>query len=327
MRFPSSGRFVGTLLLAGAFACVSAPPRAWAATSFDRYEVILEKEPFGPPPPRELTQAEKDAAAEAARKAAEELAAQNAVEVAEILPPGLEKIKVTLLSRYRGIPAAGFLDGSTGKPYYLLEGQEFDGILCDMVDLEKQTVTLVCGGKSAELSLWVNPNTTNRADVTSYGQPGGKAVELPTKTDWEIKEDKQKENDAREAMRERRRKAREEWEERRRKNEEELAKLTPEQRERRLHDINVDLIINNSGPPLPMDLDDEDLKKLEDAGFDVPSQEERDAMARERAAGRRRFGGRRGPPGGGGFGPPGGGVPPAPGGSAGPTPTPGEVKF
>lgn len=294
MRSSCSGRLAETLVLAGALACVFALPRAGATSvpsPFDRYQVILDKTPFGPPPPRELTEEEKKRLQDEADAAA---AAAAAVDIAEILPPGLDKIKVTLLSRYRGIPAAGFLDGNSGKPYYLLEGQEFDGILCDTVDLAKQTVTLVCNGKSAELSLWVNPNTTNRADVTSYGQPGGKPVELQTKTDWEIQEDKQKEKDAREEMRARRRKAREEWEERRRKNEEELAKLTPEERERRLHDINVDLIINDSGPPLPMELDDEDLRKLEEAGFDVPSQEERDAMARERASRRHRFGGPRG---------------------------------
>lgn len=297
MRSSSFGHLAETLVLAGALACILALPRANASAvpvPFDRYQVILDKTPFGPPPPRELTEEEKQRIKDEADAAAAAAAAAAALDVAEILPPGLDKIKVTLLSRYRGIPAAGFLDGSSGKPYYLLEGQEFDGILCDSVDLKNQTVTLVCNGKSAELSLWVNPNTTNRADVTSYGQPGGKTVELQSKTDWEIQEDRQKENDAREALREKRRKAREEWEERRRKNEEELAKLTPEERERRLHDINVDLIINNGGPPLPMELDDEDLRKLEEAGFDVPSQEERDEMARERASRRHRFGGPRG---------------------------------
>jgi hypothetical protein len=50
----------------------------------------------------------------------------------------------------------------------------------------------------------------------------------------------------------------------------ELAKLTPEERERRLHDLNVELIISDGGPPLPLELDEHDKKKLSEAGFDVP---------------------------------------------------------
>ena len=49
-----------------------------------------------------------------------------------------------------------------------------------------------------------------------------------------------------------------------------MAKLTPEEREQRLHDLNVDLIVNNSGPPLPIELDKKDMEKLSKAGFEVP---------------------------------------------------------
>ena len=74
----------------------------------------------------------------------------------------------------------------------------------------------------------------------------------------------------RDEFRLRREEARKQREAEREKQREELAKLTPEERERRLHDLNVDLIINNSGPPLPITLDEHDMKKLSDAGFDVP---------------------------------------------------------
>lgn len=49
----------------------------------------------------------------------------------------------------------------------------------------------------------------------------------------------------------------------------ELAKLTPEERERRIHDLNVELILNDQ-LPLPIELDEKDLVKLKAAGFDVP---------------------------------------------------------
>lgn len=54
-----------------------------------------------------------------------------------------------------------------------------------------------------------------------------------------------------------------------------MAKLTPQEREQRLRDINVDIIINESGPPLPIELDQKDLTKLHEAGFEVPGFDEK----------------------------------------------------
>lgn len=285
-------------------ACVLCASRAGAVTSSemsgDRYRPILERAPFGPPPPKGPTP--------------EELAAMtNVVEEvvpdvpAYIIPPGLDKVKVTLLSRYRGTKAVGFMDGESGKPYFLFEGQEFDGFECRAIDLENQMVTLAKSGLEAELPLWINPATTNCADVTTFGQPGGKPVDLAsiqTKTPWELEQEREEARrklDEKRAAREERRK---EMEERRRKHAEEMAALTPEEREQRMHDIAVDIIVNDSGPPLPIELNDRDLDRLEAEGFDVTAAREQAAAAEERPRrprGPRGPGGFRGPP------PPGGG--------------------
>ncbi len=285
-------------------ACVLCASRAGAVTSSemsgDRYRPILERAPFGPPPPKGPTP--------------EELAAMtNSIPVPEPepepwkIPPGLNKVKVTLLSRYRGTKAVGFMDGESGKPYFLFEGQEFDGFECRAIDLENQMVTLAKSGLEAELPLWINPATTNCADVTTFGQPGGKPVDLAsiqTKTPWELEQEREEARrklDEKRAAREERRK---EMEERRRKHAEEMAALTPEEREQRMHDIAVDIIVNDSGPPLPIELNDRDLDRLEAEGFDVTAAREQAAAAEERPRrprGPRGPGGFRGPP------PPGGG--------------------
>lgn len=288
------------LALAGA---VWAEPCFGSLTSSDlpreRYDVISLKQPFGPPPP---TQEELD---EAERKRLEELAKQTSEPepVADIIPEGLDKIKITLLSRYRGVPAVGFVDGTDNRSYYLREGWEFEGIGCEAIDFEKRTATLTRNGRSAELPLWINPATTNCADVTTYGQPGGRSVDpslIQTKTAWEVEQDRERDRtaarDRMEEARARREAARAEREQRRKEMEAEMAALTPEQRERRLHRINVDIIKNNSGPPLPIELDEEDRAELREAGFAVPDESEIEQSG-PRHRGPRGFRGRGGPPG------------------------------
>ena len=272
--------------VAAAVACAAPAARA-ALTSADmsgeRYKPILERLPFGPGPKTGPTQEELDAQ----RKAAEEAAAA-AVQESYIIPPGLDKIKITMLSRYRGTPAVGFLDGESGASYLLHEGEEFDGLSCLAINLEGQTATLSKAGFQAELPLWINPATTNCADVTTFGQPGGKAVDLaslPQTTRWEQDQAKAALEKERQDRAERRRLAREEREAARKAHEEEMAKLTPEEREQRMHDIAVDIIINDSGPPLPIDLNESDLRRLEDAGFDVSGVE---AAGEGRGRGHRR---------------------------------------
>lgn len=292
---PADPRAWTVLALAGA---VWAAPCGARLTATDlpreRYDAISERAPFGPPPPDPAAGTDGPDGGEPAEPPPPEPA-----DTAEIIPEGLDKIKITLLSRYRGRRAVGFTDGTDNRLYYLFEGQSFEGIACEAVDLEKRTATLSRNGRSAELPLWINPATTNCADATTYGQPGGRPVDpanIRTKTDWELARDREADQAAArertEEVRARREAARAEREERRRQMEAEMAALSPEERDRRLHDINVDIIVNGKGPPLPLELDAEDRERLREAGFEVPDESEFDN------APRRRFGprGRRGPP-------------------------------
>jgi len=237
---------------------------------FSHYEAILDREPFGPKPKPPST------------NVVDTSASAPVEEEIYVIPPGLDKIKVTLLSRFKGIPAAGFVDGESNKPYYLLEGQEFDDFKLVAVDLSRATIKLSRGSYEAELPLWINPATTNQADVTTFGMPAGTKPSAagtvaarsirtaPPQTRISPEEQKRIEE-----LKQRREEARLKRDAERKAQAEELAKLTPKEREQRLHDINTDLIINNSGPPLPITLDERDMEKLSNAGFDVPGFEKK----------------------------------------------------
>ncbi len=269
MKPPRSLRLLlaGAAALAAALPCVLARGVTSGDMTQDRYRTILERAPFGPPPPPPVVEPPEPPGGTND--------VDDTKDVPYVIPPGLDKIKITLLSRYRGTPAAGFVDGESGKSYYLLEGQEFDGIVCKGIDYARATVMLAKGEYEAELPLWVNPATTNCADVTTFGQPGGVSVDLaslPSKPEWEREREQ---TEARQRMGERRAEARARLEARRKELEEsrqhgeEISRLSPEERERRMQDIAVDVIVNG-GKPLPVDLDAESARKLREAGFDVP---------------------------------------------------------
>ncbi len=265
----NTGKTASVVALA-IFTCVLASAADREAL-FERYNAIIKEDPFNNlPPVEQLPPPEPPPEPE-----------QPEIFV---IPPGLDTIKVTLLSRYNGIPAAGFSDQQTQASYYLLEGQKFEEFELLDVDLEKAVITLKRGGYEMELPLWINPATTNKADVATFGMAAGSGayagVPLPATSATAgtrgrvnthvLSPEAQKRRDEVNARREA---ARKEREEARKKQQEELEKMTPEEREQRLHDINVDIIINNQGPPLPIELNESDLKKLAEAGFDVPGVE------------------------------------------------------
>ncbi len=264
----NTGKRTAVTLITAAL-CFASVSQA-STPDFSHYDDILKRNPFGPPPPPPNTNVVDTASSSPIE------------EDIYVIPPGLDKIKVTLLSRFKGIPAAGFVDGESNKPYYLLEGQEFDEFKLVAVNLLGSTIKLKRGVYEAELPLWINPATTNQADVTTFGMPGGirpgtpetvaaKPIAAPAPS-RRISPDEQKRLDELSLRREEARKKRDEE---RKAQAEELAKLTPEEREQRLRDINTDIIINNSGPPLPITLDQRDMEKLSNAGFDVPGFEKK----------------------------------------------------
>ncbi len=258
--------FVGTQLAYGV---------ATSATPYplSHYSVIMERAPFGPLP-KKLTP-EEQAAAEAA--AAEANATEEVNE--DVLPPSFEQIKVTALTMFGGKPAAGFTDGAINKSYYLREGEEFENYLLVNVDFDGMQITLRRDDIESVLPLWINPATTNCADISSFGVADPSSMASTTafaNKNSSVAPVAQGANNAtkksdEELERERRRaewrKKRDEERERRRK---ELEAMTPEEREQHLRKVNMDLIRSGDGPPLPIELNQEEMEQLASEGFAVP---------------------------------------------------------
>lgn len=241
-----------------------------ATYPLSRYKVILERAPFGPLP-KKLSPEEKAAAEAAAAEGESTEESQEAV-----LPPSFEQIKVTAITMFGGKPAAGFTDGAANKSYYLREGEEFEKYMLVAVDFDGMEVTLRQDDVEAVLPLWINPATTNRADITSFGltdpstlsQTGAVAKAAVTQGPAAVKNNiSSEEQKERVRRREEWRKKRDEERERRRK---ELEAMTPEEREQHLRKVNMDLIRSGDGPPLPIELNQEEMEQLASEGFAVP---------------------------------------------------------
>ena len=264
-------RFFSTICLSvGAqigYGAVSTVPQP-----LSHYDVIMERAPFGPIP-KKLTPEEEAAAAGAG---AEETPPEE--DVPEELPPAFEQIKVTAITMFGGKPAAGFTDGASNKSYYLREGEEFESYSLVNVDFDGMKITLRQNELEADLPLWINPATTNRADISSFGVTdsatlaalatntvAASSVAAPQANNSLSK--KSAEDLEREKRREEWRKKRDEERERRRK---ELEAMTPEEREQHLRQVNMDLIRSGDGPPLPIELNREEMEQLASEGFAVP---------------------------------------------------------
>ena len=246
------------MALAGAFTILlpfaPASAQMLGTVPFSRYEPILERGIFGPPPPPPATNT-VDSVSDASQE-----------QEVYVIPPGLENVKVTLISRFRGIPAAGFTDGESNTPYYLMVGQSNDFELVS-VDFPSQTIRLRRGAFEADLPLWVNPTTTNQADLASFGMPAGAAPAAGAA--GRVSATPVRTSPSRTATPEEL-KRREEF--RLRREGESNAKPSGEAEgrtrqadargaERRLHDLNVEMIINDT-ITAPITPDDQDMKKL-----------------------------------------------------------------
>lgn len=250
---------------------------------FSRYKQIIEKEPFGPIPKPPPINTDTNVVTKI-----------DDIEPEPLVPPELENIKVTLMSKYRGIPASGFTDMKTGTSYYLLEGQEFEGFKLLSVDFAGQKIRLGAGGIELDFPMWVNPATTNMADISTFGQlsPMPENAVAATKVTPTPQTRQGPTDEEREARRQRYEEARRQREEERERRRAEMESLTPEEREQRLRNYNMELIRTGGGPPLPIELKPEELQQLANEGFDVPGYNGNDA------SGGNSGGRRRGPPGG-----------------------------
>ena len=228
------------------------------AESYDwaRYQPIVDRAPFGPIYNEAM--------------AAEEAAKQQVVDETPPVPEGpllSETVKVSAITVFGGVPAAGFTDTTEGKSYYLYLGKSAGEFTLVDVMPDVKAVRLRKGEQ--EETLYLNGNGPNAA-ANNDAAPAAPAVaakpaqkgppRAPGYAELQRK---------RAAAEEARRIAREKAEEERQKRIEELERMTPEERDRDLRDKNIEIIVSGNGPPLPIELNRTDLEILAEKGFDV----------------------------------------------------------
>lgn len=220
--------------------------------SWERYQPIVDRAPFGPIYSEAMAQEEA-----------------NATPVVETPPvpegPALsETVKVSAITVFGGMPAAGFTDTAEGKSYYLYLGRSAGEFTLVDVMPDVKAVRLRKGEQ--EETLFLNGNGPN-ADAAKNPAPAVAAKPAPkgpprTPGYAELQRQRAEREEAR-------KRAREKAEEERQKRIEELERMTPEERDRDMRDKNIDIIVSGNGPPLPIELNRTDLEILAEKGFDV----------------------------------------------------------
>ncbi len=120
---PVPALWLGALLMAG----LAGLSRADMAEA--RLRVILDRAPFGPPPPT--------------RSTTDETVAVDAGEAAVDDRPRLsETVRLHAMTRFNGIPAAGLVDLTTGRTFFLTEGQTLGGFRLEEVSFETSSIIL-----------------------------------------------------------------------------------------------------------------------------------------------------------------------------------------
>ena len=117
--------------------------RAAEDGSFDKYQTIIKRSPFGTAP-RQPTDAE---IADALAKEAE---SQNADEPQVKLA---DTVRLSAISKYQGILAAGFYEKTTNKSFLLREGETLGDFTLKKVNLEQNSVLLTKGDLTEEIVL------------------------------------------------------------------------------------------------------------------------------------------------------------------------------
>jgi len=101
-----------------------------SGTTDDALQTILKRAPFGPPPPRTPSEAEQ---ANALPQIEEEENAQ---------PRLSETVRLSAMTRFNGVPAAGLTDLTSGRSFFLVEGQTLGGFRLEEVSFESSSVIL-----------------------------------------------------------------------------------------------------------------------------------------------------------------------------------------
>lgn len=229
----------------------NAEPYDWA-----RYQPIVDRAPFGPIYNEAM--------------AAEEAAKQNAVEEAPPVPEGpllADTVKVSAITVFGGVPAAGFTDTAEGKSYYLYLGKSAGEFTLVDVMPDVKAVRLRKGEQ--EETIFLNGNGPNAADNEGAAPAAPVVAAKPAPKGPPRSPGYAELQRKRAAAEEARRIAREKAEAERQKRIEELERMTPEERDRDLRDKNIEIIVSGDGKPLPIELNRTDLEILAEKGFDV----------------------------------------------------------
>lgn len=247
----------------------AAEPKSWP-----RYQCIVDRAPFGP------IYKKDDPAFETPPET------PTVVEPVDEGPKLSDIIKLSAITVYGGVPAAGFTDTTDNKSYYLYEGKSAGDFTLLEVHADTKSILLRKGTQEEEISA--NSGQENAAPAPAAGASAGiQAVpsKRPGRTPGYVDRQRQRADEERKKARE---EARQKAEEERKKYEEEMSKLTAEEREQKLRAYNMELIRTGNGPPLPIELNREELVQLGEEGFDVAEAiqalDEREAMPKETPA-------------------------------------------
>lgn len=242
------------LLPVAAFVAATATAHA-EGLPWERYQPIVDRAPFG-------------AIYDPAAAEAEAAAAAAAVPETPPVPEGpalADTVKVSAITVFGGQPAAGFTDSAEGKSYYLYLGRSAGEFT--LVDVLPDIKAIVLRKGSQEEKLYLNGAAPSSAVVPEAPAPEPVRT-APRKPEGrspgyaELQRQRAEREEAR-AL------ARQKAEEERQKRIAELEAMTAEERDRDLRDKNIDIIVSGNGPPLPIELNRQDLEILAEKGFDV----------------------------------------------------------
>ena len=231
-----------------------AEPFDWA-----RYQPIVDRAPFGPIYNEAM--------------AAEEAARLQAAQEAPPAPEGpllSETVKVSAITVFGGLPAAGFTDTTEGKSYYLYLGKSAGEFT--LVDVMPDVKAILLRKGEQEETVFLNGCGPNAGETAAKPAPSG-----PPRTLGYAELQRR-----RAEAEEERRIAREQAEEERQRRIEELERIAAEEQDRELRDKNIEIIVSGNGKPLGIELNRTDLEILATKGFEV-SQEMRNLDEKEAA--------------------------------------------
>jgi len=226
----------------------------WSASYEDRYGSIPGRNPFGvpPPPPKQV---EEDPPPPVEPPIPDHLKIENTV-------------KIVSLSQYRGTPAVGFTDSSSGKSYYLLVGQTADDFVVLDIDMIAGAVELQKGAQENRLYLR-NPmtKTNDTAVATSASLSSVPQVTAPPPTNSERMTYADRQRARVEEARLRAEEQRQQRDEAQQKDlEKQVAEKAEAEVQRNMREMYLNMIRNGQEPPVPITLTPEEHKKLVDEG-------------------------------------------------------------